>query len=333
MTWTLAAGLVAGCGGPGYRQTEGLVYGTVYHVTYEGEGMEGEDLARGMLREMRRVDSSLSMFNEESVIARWNRGGEGEMGEMEMDSLFARMWGTAVEVHEATGGAFDVTVAPLVNAWGFGFEEGRVPSAGEVDSLLGMVGMGKLRLEGRRLRRTVPGVMVDASAIAKGLGVDLVAEYLECEGVENYMVEIGGEVRVRGVNARGRAWRIGVDRPIEDSTGRRRELEAVFGLTGGALATSGNYRRYHVVDGVKYGHTIDPRTGRPVVNDLLSASVYARTCMEADAYATAFMVMGAAEAREVVERTPGLEACLIYVTPGGERVVWMSEGLRALKEE
>ena len=253
-------------------------------------------------------------------------GGETEV----VDTLFLEMWAKAREVHDVSGGAFDVTVAPLVNAWGFGTEGKQMPEPGEVDSLLSIVGMDKVVQEGDRLVKTVPGVQIDASSIAKGLGVDLVAEFFDRHGVANYMIEIGGEIRVRGKSAKDRPWRIGIDKPVDDSTALSRQLQTILELTGGSLATSGNYRRYYVVDGKKYAHTIDPKTGRPVQRDIVGASVYAPTCMEADAYATAFMVLGMEEARRVVRELPAVEACLIYVTPEGKMDVWMSEGIRKL---
>ena len=310
-----------GCGGTDYRSTAGGVYGTIYHVTYES----GQDYDMEIRREMERVNQSLSMFNPQSVIARWNRG-ETE----EVDSLFLKMWAKAVDVHAESGGAFDVTVAPLVNAWGFGTEGKQMPTREEVDSLLAVVGMDKVTREGDKLRKAVPGVQMDASSIAKGLGVDLVAEFFDRRGVENYMIEIGGEVRVRGVSGKNRPWRIGIDKPVDDSTAVRRQLQTILELTDGALATSGNYRRYYVVDGKKYAHTIDPKTGLPVQRDIVGASVYAPTCMEADAYATAFMVLGMEKSRRIVEKLPSVEACLIYLNADGKMEVWMSDGIREL---
>ena len=179
--------LMMGCERNIYRFTEGSVYGTVYHVSYQSE----VDYTVEIRQEMERVNQSLSMFNKESVIARWNRG-ESER----VDSLFVTMYEKAREVYEATGGGFDITVAPLVNAWGFGFKNEKLPSDGKIDSLLQYVGMDKVQLEGVRLVKLVEGVQIDASSIAKGLGVDLVAEFFDREGVQNYMIEIGGEIRV-----------------------------------------------------------------------------------------------------------------------------------------
>ena len=213
--------LVMGCQRNVYRFTEGHVYGTVYHVSYQSE----TDYAVEIRQEMERVNQSLSMFNKNSVIARWNRG-ECE----QVDSLFVIMYRKAKEVNEATGGAFDVTVGPLVNAWGFGFKNEKLPSGEKVDSLLQYVGMDKVQLEGERLVKRVEGVQMDASSIAKGLGVDLVAEFFDRKGVQNYMIEIGGEIRVKGESNKQRPWHIGIDKPIDDVAAANRELQLVLAL-------------------------------------------------------------------------------------------------------
>ncbi|WP_303181555.1 FAD:protein FMN transferase [uncultured Butyricimonas sp.] len=311
----------AGCQRNMYRFTEGTVYGTTYHISYKSD----KDYAAEIRREMERVNGSLSMFNKKSTIARLNRGETDRT-----DSLFVRLFAKAAEIHAKTGGAFDITVAPLVNAWGFGYKNERLPLAEKVDSLLRYVGMEKLKIEDGRLVKAVEGIQMDASSIAKGLGVDLVAEFLEGQGVRDYMVEIGGEVRVKGQSNKSRPWHIGIDKPIDDEAASRRELQFVLEMGEGALATSGNYRRFYVVDGKKYSHTINPKTGFPVQQDILGASVYAPTCMEADAYATAFMVLGMEKAKEIVEANPSVEACFIYQNEQGEREVWVSEKLKTL---
>lgn len=299
---------------------EGSIYGTIYHVSYQsGENMDGD-----VVREMERVNASLSMFNKNSVISKINRG-ETE----ETDSLFVRMFEAAMQINRESGGAFDITVAPLSNAWGFGFKHEEFPSPEKIDSLLQYIGMDKLTLAGGKLKKSVEGMQMDASSIAKGLGVDLVADYFNAKGLKNYMVEIGGEVRVKGRNDKGRAWRIGVDKPVDDTVMQNRSLEFVVSLSSGALATSGNYRNFYIRDGKKYAHTINPKTGYPVQRDILSASVYAPTCMEADAYATAFMVLGTDEAKKVIENNPELEACFIY-EEGDSQKIWMSEGFKKM---
>lgn len=310
--------VLCGCKRELFRHTEGTIYGTYYRITYESP----EVLDRPLLEQMKRVDASLSMFNPRSVISRLNRNEDRRA-----DSLFRRMFHMAAEVNRETRGAFDITVGPLVNAWGFGYKKGVMPTPGKIDTLLQWVGMDKLELQGDSLVKRFPETEMDASSIAKGLGVDLAAEYLEAQGVKNYMVDIGGEIRVKGKSGKQRAWRIGIDKPIEEQELQNRELQFIVGMESGALATSGNYRNFYVKDGRKYAHTISPYTGYPVQQEVVSSTVYAPTCIEADAYATAFMVLGLDAAKNVIESCPELEACLIYLREG-ELKVWMTEKFR-----
>lgn len=302
-----------------YQYTEGKIYGTYYHISYEASC----DLSEELLQEMNCVNASLSMFNPSSVISRINNNESDSV-----DNLFCRMFLLAQEVNRVSGGLYDITVAPLVNAWGFGFKKEIFPDSVRIDSLCQLVGMEKVVLKEGVIIKQLPDIQMDASSIAKGLGVDLVAEYLEAKGVVNYMVEIGGEVRVKGESNKKRAWRIGIDRPEDDLTGQNRELQMILQLNSGALATSGNYRNFYIHEGKKYAHTISPLTGRPIQTDVLGASVYASSCMKADAYATAFMVMGFQRAREVVIADADLEVCLIY-EENGTLKTWISDGLKS----
>ena len=227
--------------------------------------------------------------------------------------------------HGATDGAFDPTVAPLVNAWGFGFKSGQLPDSAQVDSLLALVGLRHIRLQEGRVVKDNPLSILDFSAIAKGYGVDRAADVLRSHGIKNFMVEIGGEVVTEGTNEKGEAWRIGINKPVEDSTSVNAELQEVISLSGKAVATSGNYRNFYVKDGRKIAHTINPLTGYPVQQDILSSTVIASTCAEADAFATAFMVMGLKKAQEVLASQPALEAYFIYTDEGGNLRTWASE--------
>ena len=286
-----------------YQRDEGLIFGTTYHIIYEYKKDIHDDIRAKLLE----FNSSLSTYEKGSIISKVNRN-EAVL----LDDYFTKCFNKAKEISEKTEGAFDMTVAPLVNAWGFGFSKRDSVSTGLVDSLLHYVGMDKVKIVNGRLVKKYPGVMLDASAIAKGYGVDVAAELLEKKGIRNYLVEIGGEMRVKGVNASGVPWRVGIDKPIDDPKVLHRELEEIIRMSEGALATSGNYRNFYVKDGKKYAHTINPKTGYPVQHELLSASVYAPDCMTADAYATAFMVLGLKKAKQIVEDTPELEAYFIY---------------------
>jgi len=286
-----------------FFNNEGLIFGTTYHIIYEND-KDVHDAIRGKMNEF---NLSLSTYDSTSVISKINRNED-----VELDDYFITVFNKAVEISGKTNGAFDITVAPLVNAWGFGFSKRDSISSELIDSLLQFVGMDHVHISGEKVVKVNPGVMLDASAIAKGYGVDVIADYLESIRVINYLVEIGGEIRVRGHNMRGISWHVGIDKPIDDPKVLHRELQEIIEITDGALASSGNYRNFYIKAGKKYAHTIDPKTGYPIQHELLSTSVIASDCMTADAYATAFMVLGLKRAKEIVEKTPNLEAYFIY---------------------
>lgn len=296
--------------------SEGKIFGTVYHIKYKYT----HDLHDEIRAELQKVDASLSLFNDSSLLSRLNRNETDEC-----DSLFVEVWQKAQAVSRATDGAFDVTVAPLVNAWGFGFKNADNVTQARIDSLLPWVGYEKIALENGRLRKPQPETTLDFGAIAKGYGVDRVAAMLSARGISDFMVEIGGEVVTRGRNAEGKSWRIGVNKPVEGA--QEMDLQSVLAVGNVALATSGNYRNFYYRDGKKYAHSIDPRTGWPVQHSLLSASVMAPDCATADAYATAFMVMGMEKARKILEGHPELMAYFIYADADGNYKVWYSQGI------
>lgn len=302
-----------------YQHDEGFIFGTVYHVTYQSD----RDLHPGIVAEMQRVDSALSPFNEQSIISHVNRNEPTRLNDM-----FVRVFTLAEEVSRETDGAFDITVAPMVNAWGFGFKQGRAPSPQAIDSLRAIVGYRKVRLSGGRIVKADPRIMLDCSAIAKGYGSDVVAAYLRRQGVANFMVEIGGEIVSRGISEKRVPWKIGVTKPTDDSLQQNQELQTVLNVTDKAMATSGNYRNFYYKNGRKYAHTIDPKTGRPVQHNILSATVLADNCATADAYATAFMVTGLDGARRILARHPELMAYFIYADAQGRNQVWFSPTLK-----
>ena len=303
------------------QRCEGMVFGTVYHITYR-HGGELDDSIKTVLR---RVDNSLSPFNPQSTITAVN-----ENTDLRADGMLAEVLTLAAEVSRETDGAFDVTVAPLVNLWGFGFKNMDAVTEEKIDSLRQYVGIGKVRLQGGRIVKSDPNVMLDCGAIAKGYGVDAVGRMLERQGVGSYMVEIGGEVRLRGCNPRGKMWNIGITKPEDDSLNVRSDIEQVLQLTDLSMATSGNYRNFYVKNHKKYAHTIDPRTGYPVQHSILSSTVLAADCAVADAYATSFMVLGLDSAKRVLERHPELMAFFIYATDDGKTDEWCSPGLERL---
>ena len=302
-----------------YQHNRGQIFGTFYSITYQCDN----DLQKEIEAELKKVDQALSMFNKESIISKINRNEKVELNEM-----FLQVFTLAQKVSQDTDGAFDITVAPLVNAWGFGFKTGDQPSVASIDSLMSTVGYNKISLKGRQVFKENKNTMLDCWAIAKGYGSDVVAAFLKKRGIENFMVEIGGEVVTQGISEKRVPWRIGVTKPTEDSLSIGDELQTVLNVTNKAMATSGNYRNFYYKDGKKYAHTIDPKTGYPVQHSLLSATVLANNCATADAYATSFMVMGIEKAKAVLERHPELMAYFIYSDKKGELAVWYSPSMK-----
>lgn len=304
-----------------FQHNKGTVFGTFYSVTYQSD----ENLQKEIEAELKKVDDALSMFNDQSIISKVNRNEKAELNEM-----FMQVVELAMKVSEETDGAFDITVAPLVNAWGFGFKSGTQPTPQAIDSLKALVGYKKITLDTRRkaISKNDPRIMLDCSAIAKGYGSDVIGAFLKRRGIENYMVEIGGEVVTHGINEKRVPWRIGVVKPTEDSLATDNELQTVINVADKAMATSGNYRNFYYKGGKKYAHTIDPKTGAPVQHSLLSATVLADNCATADAYATSFMVMGIERAKAVLERHPELMAYFIYSDDNGENAVWYSPTMK-----
>lgn len=302
-----------------YQMNSGMVFGTVYNITYECDS----DLHQAIRAELQKVDNSLSPFNEHSVITAINQNQD-----VKPDEMFLTVFNKAMEISRETDGAFDITVAPLVNAWGFGFKNGSQPNRQQVDSLRRLIGYEKVILKNDRIVKQSPDIMLDCSAIAKGYGSDVVARFLQQQGVKNFMVEIGGEVVTSGVNPQRLPWRIGVTKPTDDSLSIKGEIQSVLNVTDLAMATSGNYRNFYYKGGKKYAHTIDPKTGYPVQHSLLSATVLAKDCATADAYATSFMVLGIDGAKKVLERHPELMAYFIYADDKGQNAVWCSPSLK-----
>jgi thiamine biosynthesis lipoprotein len=272
---------------------------------------------------LRAFDLSLNPFNSSSIISRVNRNED-----VEVDDRFMVVFNRAQEVSAETGGLFDATTGPLISAWGFGPNRMLDPSPAIIDSLLEFVGYKKVSLEGRRVIKSDPRIQLNYSAIAKGYACDVIAELLHSHGIDNYMIDIGGELRVSGLNAEGICWRAGISRPAENADATDVPLSKILSSCESyGMATSGNYRNYHMRDGVRYGHTIDPLSGYPAHHTLLSATVIAADCMSADAYATSFMVMGADSAISFAAHHPELRYYLIIATPDSTYTTLSSPGL------
>lgn len=302
-----------------FQKNTGFVFGTVYNITYQSD----KDLQPEIEAELKKVDNSLSTFNPKSIISRINRNED-----VVADSMFTEVFKLAEQVSAETDGAFDITVAPLVNAWGFGFKHGKMPDNRKINQLRKIVGFHKVSMKSGRVVKKNPATMLDCSAIAKGYGCDMVARLLASKGIKNYMVEIGGEIVTCGVNDERMPWKIGVTKPTDDSLNVNQELQTVLNVTDKAMATSGNYRNFYYKNGKKYAHTIDPKTGRPVQHNILSATVIADNCATADAYATSFMVLGLDKAKKVLEKHTELMAYFIYSDSEGKNAVWFSPSMK-----
>ncbi|MCC8144116.1 MAG: FAD:protein FMN transferase [Tannerellaceae bacterium] len=304
-----------------YYEESGSVFNTLYRIKYKSDHLLTEKIDR----EFCTFNLSLNPFNPNSIIARVNNNQP-----VEVDSFFTTVFNKAREVSERTDGMFDITCAPLVNLWGFGFNKMDSVRPYMVDSLREFVGYRKVWLEGKEVNKADPRVMLNCSAIAKGYACDVIASLLEREGITDYMVEIGGEIVASGVNPGGQCWQLGINKPHDDPAGLSDEIQEVIRFCSKAgLATSGDYRNYYLKEGKKYAHTIDPRTGYPAAQNILSATVVAPDCMTADAYATAFMAMGLERACEVAATIPGIEYYFIYGDDEGEIQVRFSEGMQA----
>ncbi len=302
-----------------YQHDRGMVFGTVYHITYQSS----KSLQKDIEAELAKVDASLSPFNERSIITAVN-----ENRDTVVNKMFSDVFALAMKISDSTNGAFDITVAPLVNAWGFGFKGGAMPSRHQVDSLKALVGYHKVSLTNGRVSKTDPRIMLDCSSIAKGYGCDVVAKFLSAKGIDNYMVEIGGEIVTRGISEKRLPWKIGVTKPTDDSLNVNQEIQTIINVTDKAMATSGNYRNFYYKNGRKYAHTIDPSTGYPVQHNILSSTVIADDCATADAYATAFMVMGLDKAKAIISRHPELMAYFILASDDGTNKVWFSPSMK-----
>jgi Membrane-associated lipoprotein involved in thiamine biosynthesis len=309
-----------------YVKFGGFAQGSSYSISYRDAKLR--NLHHQIDSILDDFDSSLSIYNEKSIISRMNNNDTSATA----DRYFTECFSYSAEVSKATGGAFDITVGPLVRAWGFGLKKKDKITQEHIDSLLKLVGMDKVALVKGKLRKKDPKIFIDVNAIAQGYSVDVVARYLESKGISEYLIEIGGETFGKGLNSHGKPWTIGIDKPEDGNMAPGENLQARVGLPSGkALATSGNYRKFYVENGVKYSHEIDPKTGYPARNTLLSASVVAKNCTYADAFATAFMVFGVDKTKEFLKSHPEMDAYLVfsgkngafetYATPGFEKML------------
>jgi len=305
--------------------------GTTYSVKIVVEPFQSTDgLQVKIDKRLDEVNRSMSTYRKDSEISRFNRLRSIDAGFPVSDGFFQVMQ-TGQQIYTMSGGAWDATVHPLVNLWGFGRKKrsGDRPGQGEISQALKTVGFDQIRIQDQELYKTHPDVTLDLGSIAKGYGVDQIAAVVRDSGFKNFLVEIGGEVFAAGLRVDGTPWRVGVNRPVKDAPGNA--VYKVVGLTEKAMATSGDYRNFIEIDGKRYSHVIDPRTGFPVSNAVVSASVVAGTCMLADGLATALMVMGPENGLAMIRHLREVECLIIVMNKDGTLVDYFSEGFAVME--
>jgi FAD:protein FMN transferase len=308
-----------------YISIAGFTQGTTYRITYQSPTNDSLYLKDEIDALLARFDLSLSSYIDTSNLSLINRN-VTDLADPWLEEVFTE----AKRVYELSGGAFDITVGPLVDAWGFGPGQKLEMTQEVVDSLMQFVGMDKVAIVNSRVIKKIPGMRIDVNAIAQGFSVDVVCEYLSGLKIRNYLVEIGGEIRTRGESPRGDDWKVGIDKPVEGSVLPGQNLQEVVRLAGKSLASSGNYRKFYDVEGEKVVHTIDPSTGYTKPSNLLSVTIITDECMTADAYSTTCMVLGLEESKVFVESLDGVEALFIYTDEDGLFLEWMTDGMRVL---
>ena len=296
---------------------QGTVFGTTYHITYQGNQSHQKSIDSLFYL----VNKSTSTYIPTSDISKINKGDTTIV----VDKLFAEVFKKSKRIFKETDGYFDPTVGNLVNAWGFGPKR----ELNDLDSLqvkdqMKLVGLNKVRLVNRKIKKEDLKIYLDFNSIGKGFGIDVIGRFLESENIENYLIEIGGEIRARGVSPKNKPWRVGIDNPNTDGS---RTVSNFVDLTNMSMASSGNYRKFRVSEtGKKYVHTINPKTGYATESNLLAATVYAPLdCADVDAYATAFMAMGLERTKSFVKKFSKIKVVLIYMNTKGELEEFVSK--------
>lgn len=275
-----------------YKTIEGQAQGTSFRVSYQDSYKQDLDQSIDSLFKI--IDKSMSLWDSTSLISKVNNNQDYD----QLDEHFIKVFNESQKTSKITEGYFDITVGPLVKAWGFSTKKGLPPpNIIQLDSLRALVDFSKVAMNNNRILKQEKKAQIDFNAIAQGYTVDVIAQFLEQKAIISYLVEIGGEVRAKGRNKEGKTWRVGIEKPNEENS-----LQAVVNLDGKSLATSGSYRKFFVKDGKRFSHAINPHSGFPVSHNLLSVSVVAENCMKADAFATAFLVMGLEKAKEIAKK-------------------------------
>jgi FAD:protein FMN transferase len=305
-----------------YIHNQGETQGTTYSATYKQP--DGIDLQPQIEKRLHEFDMSLSEYVPTSIISRINRNDTT----VRTDKDFEDMFNMSQEVADKTDGAFDITVGPLVKAWGFAFgnnDHSKIPNPAE---FLPFIGYKKIHIENHKLIKDDPRIIIDANGIAQGQSSDVIGKLLEDNGCKNYMIEIGGEVVCKGANPEGKKWRIGIDKPVDDTLSIKDDIQQIIELNDGAVTTAGNYRKFHIINGKKYGHLINPHSGYPETTNLLSVTVLASKGIIADGYDSPFMLLGLEKSLEALKKIPGIECYFIYVDKNGKNQVYYTSGFK-----
>lgn len=300
-----------------YSAVEGGIWNTIYHITYDDDC----DYSDSIIAELHRVERSVSVFTPGSTVCSIN-----DNVSLQVDAMFSHIYAASREVWKNSDGYFDPTLSPLIDAYGFEGKRGGLPNSASIDSIRQFVGLDKTMLKDDKVQKSDSRVQFNFSAIAKGYGCDVVGNMLKRNGCENYLVEIGGEIAVAGNSPRGGLWNVQIDKPVFAADSVVHEAQLTIAVRDCGIATSGNYRNFRTDNGKRIGHTFDPHTGMPAVNDMLSATVVASSCMLADAYATACMSMGLERAKKMAQRL-NLSVLLIaddgktYISPSFKKLI------------
>src|SRR5574344_2483779 len=317
--------IAAGCSkSKDYVALTGVAQGTTYHIVYEHLDSSECNVRDSVELYFKQIDHSVSGYDTTSILHRFNSNKP-----VKLDKIFIDNFILSAAMYEQSSGAFDASSAPLFDLWGFGFKNKSAVSKEKIDSIMQFTGMEHFKLIGNVITKDDPRCELNFNAIAQGYTADYFASRFRGMGMKNFMIEVGGEVFAQGVNPEGKAWKIGVDKPVDGNNSPGDMIQDVISLSGKGLVTSGDYRKYYIENGKKYAHTINPKTGYPVQHNLLSATVVAPNATTADAYATYFMVVGLERAKEIIASTPEIEALLIY---GDQKSMhqYISEGMKKM---
>ncbi len=316
----ISAMFIISCNRNNYKITQGYTQGTTYKIVYESK-TNFDSKIRELLKEF---DFVLSNYNKNSIITHINNNEP----DIELNDIFITFFNKSKYAYEKSNGYFDVTIGPIVKAWGFGAKQEFNCDSASIDSLLNYVGMNKIKIENNRLVKDNPNIYINSNAIAQGQSVDFIADFFEKQNIKNYLIEIGGEVRTKGISPKSIPWRIGIDKPIESL--ENREIQETVSLQNKSLATSGNYRKFVMYKGKKYSHSINPKTGYPVKDKILSATIVADECSIADAFATSCMVMGFDLAKKFVAENKDIDAYFIYSDENNNLAIYMTDNFKQL---